>query len=91
MNEFFAEVARRIDKEIHKGYRLYTGNYVAANALRGGYEDKFSAADKEKFEKYLQDRLDKIDIESKDEAYLRERILTMYANPVFNQEEANAQ
>jgi len=88
-NEFFGEVARRIDKEIHKGYRLFPGNYVAANALRGGYEDKFTAKDKEKFERYLQSRLEKVDIENKDEAYLKERILTMYANPVFNQEEAN--
>lgn len=88
-NEFFGEVARRIDKEIHKGYRLFPGNYVAANALRDGYEDKFTAKDKEKFERYLQSRLEKVDIENKDEAYLKERILTMYANPVFNQEEAN--
>ena len=88
-NEFFGEVARRIDKKIHKGYRLFPGNYVAANALRGGYEDKFTAKDKEKFERYLQSRLEKVDIENKDEAYLKERILTMYANPVFNQEEAN--
>jgi hypothetical protein len=88
-NEFFGEVARRIDKEIHKGYRLFPGNYVAANALRGGYEDKFTAKDKEKFERYLQSRLEKVDIENKDEAYLKERILTMYANPVFNKEEAN--
>ena len=37
---------------------------------------------------YLQQRLDKIEIENKDEAFLRERLLTMYANPVFNKQKA---
>ena len=36
-----------------------------------------SLATKKKFLNYLQQRLDKIEIENKDEAFLRERLLTM--------------
>lgn len=90
-NEFFPALAKRMDKEIHKGYKLFSCNYVAAHLLRGGYEDKFTEKEKLKFEKYLQSRLDKIDLENKNEKFLRERILTMYANPVFNKEAALAE
>jgi len=42
--------------------------------------------EKETFETYLQSRIDLVQIENKDEAFLRERILTMYANPVLNKQ-----
>jgi hypothetical protein len=38
----------------------------------------------ERFEKYLAGQLAKISIPDKDEIFLRERMLTMYANPVRN-------
>lgn len=41
-------------------------------------------ADKQRFEQYLSGQLAKIQLPNKDEAFLRERILTMYANPVRN-------
>ena len=33
--EIFSEIARRIDQQIHAGYSLFPGNYVAAGALNG--------------------------------------------------------
>ena len=36
------------------------------------------------FHKYLQGQLAKIDIPDKDEEFLMERMLTMYANPARN-------
>ena len=39
----------------------------------------------ERFERYLKGQLDKIKLPQKDEAFLRERMLTMYANPARNQ------
>ena len=36
------------------------------------------------FEEYLAGRLAKIDLPGKDEPYLMERMLTMYANPAIN-------
>lgn len=87
---FFDEVARRMDKEIHKGYHLFPGNYIARDILDGtrAHRAYYTPEDEATFEKYLVGQLAKIDIPCKDEAFLRERLLTMYANPVSNLEEA---
>ena len=84
--EIYAEIARRIDQQIHAGYQLFPGNYVALDLLNGtsNYTDKYTEEEKKTFEMYLQSRIDMVKIENKDEAFLRERILTMYANPVIN-------
>ena len=89
-NEFFTELARRIDLQIHAGYKLFSGNYVAADLLNGTteYAQHYTQEQKQKFLDYLQQRLDKIELENKDEAFLRERLLTMYANPVYNKQKA---
>ena len=88
--EVFTEIARRIDKQIHAGYQLYPGNYVALDLLQGtsDYADKYSEEEKKTFETYLQSRIDLVQVENKDETFLRERILTMYANPVINKQKA---
>ena len=85
-NEFFAELSRRMDREIHRGYRLFPCNYIAADLLDGGrqYAEHYTEADVARFEKYLQGQLEKIRLPQKDEPFLRERMLTMYANPVRN-------
>ncbi|MBQ0020287.1 MAG: 1-acyl-sn-glycerol-3-phosphate acyltransferase [Bacteroidales bacterium] len=84
--ELFGEIARRMDKAIHAGYSLYPGNYVACDLLSGTQEfaSHYTADEKNTFEQYLQSRLDLIDLENKDVPFLREKILTMYANPVRN-------
>lgn len=89
-NEFFAEVARRMDRQIHAGYKLFPGNYVAADQLHGTSEfaAHYTGEQKARFLNYLQQRIDKIEVENKDENFLRERLLTMYANPVFNKQKA---
>jgi len=84
--EFYKVVAERMDKEIHRGYELFPCNYIALDTLNGnnGYASHYSEADKQRFEQYLSGQLAKITLDNKDEAFLRERILTMYANPVRN-------
>ena len=85
-NELFASLARRMDQEIHRGYTLFPCNYIAVDELNGtqDYARHYTAADKQRFETYLKGQLAKIKIADKDESFLRERILTMYANPVRN-------
>ena len=85
-NEYFTALARRMDRELHWGYRLYPCNYIAADLLAGKreYAANYSAADEQRFEQYLKGQLAKITIPDKDEPFLRERILTMYANPLIN-------
>ena len=85
--EFFAATARRLDEEIYRNYRLYPNNFVALDLLnnRKDYISHYSEEDKVQFEQYLRQQIDKLDLPNKDEAFLRERLLKMYANPAKNQ------
>jgi hypothetical protein len=85
-NELFKAVAERMDEEIHSHYRLYPCNYIALDELEGNktYADQYTDADVQRFNEYLAGQLAKINIPNKDEAFLRERLLTMYANPLRN-------
>lgn len=82
----FDIIAEHIDKEIFRNYRLYPSNYIALDMLEGNeaHAGRYTAEDKAVFEKYLQGQIARIDIPNKDEAFLRERMLTMYANPARN-------
>ncbi len=84
--EFYTELCRRIDCDLHRNYRLYPCNYIALDTLEGNkaHADKYTEADVRRFEDYLAGQLAKIKVPNKDEAFLRERMLTMYANPVRN-------
>lgn len=82
----FDVIAEHIDKEIFRNYRLYPSNYIALDMLEGkeAHAGRYTAEDKAAFEKYLQGQIARIDIPNQDEAFLRERMLTMYANPARN-------
>ena len=89
--DFYATVAKHIDRDIFLGYRLYPGNYVAIDMLHdtNDYADHYTEADRATFEKYIDGQLAKIqDLPNPDMAFLRERILEMYANPAINQIDA---
>lgn len=85
--ELFEAVARHIDGEIHRSYRIYPGNYVAADMLSGGkdFADRYTAIDVAVLEHYLDGQMAKIELENKDEDFLRGKMLAMYANPAINQ------
>lgn len=85
--ELFRLIADHIDRQIFAGYRLYPNNYVALDLLHGNsaHADHYTAEDKAQFEAYLKGQLDKIEMEGKDDAYLRKQMLKMYANPAINQ------
>lgn len=84
--EWFKALAERMDREIHRGYQLYPCNYIALDELNGDHANAahYTNSDKKRFEQYLTGQIAKITLDNKDEAFLRERILTMYANPVRN-------
>jgi hypothetical protein len=86
-NEFFSELAHRMDREIHRGYTLYPCNYIAYDELNGSRSQAshYNEADHQRFETYLAGQLEKIRIADKDEPFLRQKMLEMYANPVKNQ------
>ena len=84
--DYFATLSQRMDRELHRNYKLYPCNYIAFDELNGNsdYAKHYNAKDKERFEQYLKGQLAKIQLPNKDEAFLRERMLTMYANPLRN-------
>ena len=75
-----------IDKEIHRNYKIYPGNYIAHDLMVGEkqFADQYTAEDEKRFEEYIAAQIDKIDLPEKDVAFLREMLLTMYANPLSN-------
>lgn len=92
-NEFFAQLAQRMDREIHRGYTLYPCNYIALDELNGNTEQSahYTVADRQRFETYLNGQLDKIKLADKDEAFLRQKMLEMYANPAINKGKVNSE
>ena len=91
-NEFFKELSRRMDLEIHAGYELDYPNYLALDMLNGNLDATTQwnggtenlQKEKSLFEDYLKKQIAKIQLPNKDEAFLMERMLTMYANPLRN-------
>lgn len=84
--ELFNQLATLIDRHIHRNYRMYPGNYVACDLLNGTdtFAGKYTPEEKQRFEAYLQKKLDLIQLPNKDEAFLRRCMLQMYANPAIN-------
>ena len=80
--ELFDTVAAHIDSEIHRHYRLYATNRVAAGA---------ESTDEEKaiFAHFIDNQIAKIQLEEPDVPFLRERLITMYANPWRNHQMAS--
>ncbi len=86
-NDFYTAIAQETDRRIYLNYRLYPGNYVAIDLLQGGnaHAHRYTAEERATFEAYLAGQLQKIDMPGKDEAFLRTKMLEMYANPALNQ------
>jgi len=97
--EYFHAVAAHIDREIHAHYHLYAGNYVAIDELQGNaaHASHYTAEQRAIFLQYVARQLAKLgegntSAEKQDFVpdlpYLRTQLLTMYANPVRNHEQA---
>ena len=88
--DIFEVVASHIDKCIHSNYRLYPNNLAALDILEGTSHGGYSESEKATFEQYIAKQLSKtVDMLNKlgitpDKPFLRERMLTMYANPARN-------
>lgn len=85
-NDFYRALAEQIDSQIHAHYRIYPNNYIALDRLNGDNANAshYTKADEERFNQYLEGQLAKIELPDKDVAFLTERMLTMYANPLRN-------
>ena len=84
--ELFDTITAYIDRQIHRHYRLYPINYIAADRLANTdrHADRYTSDDIRQFDEYIAQRLALIDLPHRDDDFLRNRLLTMYANPVIN-------
>ena len=82
----FDIIAEHIDNEIFRNYRLYPNNYIALDMLEGSdsHAGEYTAQDKAAFEKYIAGQLAKVSVPGKDEKFLTECMIAMYANPARN-------
>lgn len=89
--ELYSRISAGIDRQIHRNYRIYPGNYVAHDILSGTCEfaAQYTEEEKRHFEAYIETQLEKIKIPQKDVTFLREKLLCMYANPLKNYLAAN--
>ncbi|MCD8395558.1 MAG: acyltransferase [Bacteroidales bacterium] len=88
-----SEIVRRacglIDREIHCGYMIFPINYIAYDEISG--EKRFAAdyteEEVKKVDEYIDAQLAKVDLPDltpDDYAYMRQKMLEMYANPLTN-------
>lgn len=89
------ETARRIchfiDCAIHSGYHIYPINYIAHDLLHHAttFAGNYTAEERRAFTDYIEGQLSKVeitgsDISELDRSFMREMLLTMYANPLKN-------
>jgi len=85
-NDQITLVTELIDKRIHSNYTIFANNKIAYDLLKEGkhFTNEYSTSEKLNFEKYLSMQIAKIQIENKDDSFLRLKILEMYANPLVN-------
>lgn len=82
-----------IDREIHSGYRIYPCNYIAFDELQGStlHSAYYTDDDVRTFNEYIAGQLAKVEEENitpQEEIFMRNMMLTMYANPLKNQKAA---
>ncbi|MDE5745913.1 MAG: 1-acyl-sn-glycerol-3-phosphate acyltransferase [Paramuribaculum sp.] len=93
--EVVKRVCAIIDCDIHCGYKIYPINYVAYDLLHKveTFKKEYTEEEKTDFEEYIENQLDKVglpDLSAADRAYMKEMMLSMYANPLKNKTTASS-
>lgn len=85
-SEQITMTAELIDKRIHSNYTTFANNKIAFDALKGEgrFKGEYTTDEKADFNRYLDFQIAKIDLDNKDESFLRLKLLEMYANPLIN-------
>ena len=78
-----------IDQQIHRSYEIFSINYVAYDLLNdtSRFARKYTPERRQKVEDYFNSQLDKInlpDVTAEERAFMLEKMLVMYANPLKN-------
>lgn len=88
--EVAKQICSLVDNSIYRGYHIYPINYIALDKLETTqrFADKYTIEDVVAFDKYIETQLAKIEdvpnLTDEDMRFMREMMLTMYANPLRN-------
>jgi len=86
IQEHYKALSDQIDYQIHQGFKLFPGNYVAYDMVYEGnkYTDRYNAHEESKFLEHINGILN---TQTEKEGYdtFRRILLNIYANPVVNQ------
>lgn len=90
--EQLLKICEIIDYHIHSSFRIYPCNYIAYGErfATDRFADRYTAEERDKFERYLQSQLAKVqkevdfELSAEDYAFMREKIIVMYSNPLVN-------
>jgi hypothetical protein len=84
--EQISKLVEIIDKQIPANYEIYGTNKIAYDLLLGEkrFTKEYDEAEKTAFCGYIQKQLAEIHIPNKDEIFLTNKMLEMYANPLIN-------
>ncbi len=78
-------IAALMDEQIHNNYKLWPGNFVAADELNDKpvFESKYSVEEKEIYDEYIREHMSRLK-ENVDKDFIYNSLMEMYANPVRN-------
>lgn len=82
-NEILETIARKVDRQIQDGYRLWPSNLMAYDLLEKGILDR-GKYDHEAIDKFYRRMQQAIDITPGSKEKVTEYFLRLYANPVYN-------
>ena len=82
-NEQLEKLAGIIDDQIHNNYKLWPGNFIAADHLNDNkhFAAKYTQEDVKKFNAYIEEHISRLDA---DKEFIHNSLMEMYANPVKN-------
>ena len=82
-NEQLNKLAEIIDDQIHNNYKLWPGNFIAADIINKNkqFAAKYTEEDVQIFNNYINEHISRLDA---DKDFIYNSLMDMYANPVKN-------
>ncbi len=84
-NEQINKLAEIIDEQIHNNYKLWPGNFIAADIISNtkDFSHKYTKEEESTFNKYIEEHISRLDKDT-DAKFIKDLLMEMYANPVKN-------
>ncbi len=83
-NEQLNKLAELIDEQIHNNYKLWPGNFIAADIINNNnyFADKYSEEEEKTFHEYIDEHISRL--KTNEAQFIKQSLMEMYANPVKN-------